>query len=286
MKHIEELAPIVAENLLSKMALSMMPRAEIDMYNLTDEELYYSELVFKEIKKELGVSETDSSIEANIRVTEVLSKELDRLMLANSDISKIKERVGQKGLLNIQDYKIQFAPSFKTYQKIGIRRSHAERAIRDSFVVQHIFPEEFGTHNTDSISLFLQYPTSNFCLLVLAVRDHATLIVCHSWRIYRSDINMFQYSDPLSLMKAFIEKYGLEFHIGDNIKKTKFVFYKKFNKDLSKEINDVIEIFTPMIGKIILNIYCKPNKAKQTTEIALGFILDFEKYAKVIRQYK
>ena len=183
-------------------------------------------------------------------------------------------------MLRPGEYKVIFNNSFKKYYlPLGIRPSHVQSAVNYPEKLQHIFPNQFGISNTDSISLFLTFPGSHFCLLVLTVRDGATQKVCHAWRIYKDDIDFKHDQSPLDILKLFLNKYGLEFQLYNENEKRKFIFYEKLPLESKHSIENVLGNFRSN-KFIIANFFHQVNEEDDSIEIALCFLLDMAKYVK------
>lgn len=135
--------------------------------------------------------------------------------LKDADIRQIKARLGARGDLPLGLYDIDIDPPFRApLGRRGIRPSHIEEALRAPDAFRHTSSE---LHDNLRVSLFVKGFGSGkdaFTLFAVARRDACTLRVRYAMRVYDADVNMDHATEPLAVLRAFLNRYGLEVQIG------------------------------------------------------------------------
>ncbi len=221
------------ESFLANMALTMMPHVKPGSESaISDKEREFRQNFIEELYKKLKLEHGDDSRQARAMIYDFISKALSKIVLQRSDLNKIKDSIGDKGLLRNDSYKIVFPPYFKKYGEIvGLRVKYIEDAVHHPDTYCHLLPEFYGNASNKLISLYLKtpiYQKSNdiYSILVLTDRLGATQSILDAWRIYHSDVNISSCQSAIDVLKAFIDKYCIEFDFL-SIHKTKFILYEK-----------------------------------------------------------
>src|SRR5260370_6269418 len=161
--------------------------------------------VLREIEKKLKITIDGSSPRQMAKVFDFLSREMKELVLSSADLSEIKVRLGQRGDLRPDLYEIRFRRTFTIAEKLGVRRSHVEEALRRPHMYQHM--GNLISDAEDSISLYLRtnnQPHDPFSLLVMTRRKGNVQEVGSSvWRLYHNDFDLTGATELLDLLKAF-----------------------------------------------------------------------------------
>jgi hypothetical protein len=284
LKILKNMSSDDASSILANTALSIMPSAEEKIDGRED--LILRENVLNEIKRLLEIDLNDNSDISLGKIYDYIYSEIIELSLNKQKINKIKERVGQKGLLKLDQYDIKFEKQFSSLSQLGIRKSHVQSAIRNPDLVEHLYDKNY--EDFSKISLFLKFPKPDFCLLVYASRSGSTLIVLWAWRIYTSDIDISKASTALDILKLFVEKYGIELKIGK--KSSKFFISEKISfssiEDAKKYLNP--EYFFDKHGasgkSIIGSFMVKLNEKEPSIVIDNVYCIDLDKYRKILNK--
>lgn len=275
-----------AEYLLADLSLSLMPSIETGMLPEDDsenEEL--KQLVLKEIRQKLKLRPGDSSQESLAKIYEFLSNAISELSLEGEDVTGLKNDVGQDGLLRSDLYQIQIAKDVKANFSQFVRPSHIEDAVHRPSLVAHLLPEHFGIIAQEkAISLYFKIHEAQkqqdvFSLLVIAERKGATLLITNAWRVYQSDIGVdfYKVKSPLEVLRAFIDKYGLEFEVGSQ--KTKFILYQKIDLPSADAEHDILKFEGQYQNREIATAFMiRISKDPPYVEIALAYIIDLSLY--------
>jgi hypothetical protein len=229
-----------AESVLASFAKTLLPTPEEHPPSFPDPAL--AARLLQELRQRAQIGRVKDPAEVRGRVFSVLAEELSSYALRSSNIEEIKARLGTRGVLRSDYYKIEIPPAIRELRKQGIRPNHIENAMRQPSAVEHFYQESFESTDEPLISLFAKTIGSltdprGFTLLVESQRKGATQTVLGAWRIYHSDIQWPPRATPLAILKAFVEAFGVTFTVGDG-PPTKFVLYQRIPvRSDRKEIN-------------------------------------------------
>ncbi len=283
------LEPTIASRVLSRIVQKLLPQPEgksIISNDIFSEEFYL--LVLKEAMECLKIQPNDKSIESRTKLFIFLSGELSKLALNASERREARARLGDRGDLNLELYKINFGISFNQVSNYGVRRSHVESSMRKPDNVQHLVGERFDQENRKNISLFSTFKYSNqiensFYLFVEAVREDDQLNVISAWRIYPSDVDTRDTRFPLDLLKAFVNVYGLEFRIADYATH-KFLIYDAFPFQAKARENKLIEILNASNDDFYQNFFVRISTLN-VLEVSMAYCINLTKYAKDLMKH-
>jgi hypothetical protein len=277
-----------AEQILSRMVLTLLPNPGISESLTTPEE--------EEIRKKI-FAEIVPSGKPLQQALERLSREISELALSNADTREIKGRLGQKGLLPTESYRIGFGPYLKGNSEIfGIRNSHINDAIKWPDLSQHLFPEMFvDSPHLEAFSLFVKThiarePADTFSLLVFASRLKAHLEVIDAWLVYHSEVNLSHATTPLDVLQAFTEKYGKPIpKVSLDGVSQKFVLYTRFFLSDYVIANPPYHFFgthgRPGHSKDERRYWVAHLEAN-TLDIAFAFVLNIVQYQRDLEKHK
>jgi len=208
--------------------------------------------------------------------------------LQSANLNEIKTRLGNRGELRSDYYKIEMPPSIRVLQKRGIRPSHIERAIRQPSAVEHFSQSGFVPQGEQLLSMFAKVigsptDTRTFTLLVETQRKGATQIVLTAWRIYHSDIKLLSRMTPLLILKAFVEVFGLKFRVGDG-PETNFLLYQRIPIAKGRENTNLIAITNPERHNLAAQNLLKIN-SEGYAEVAIAYVIDMDTYAAALNRH-
>jgi hypothetical protein len=242
--------------------------------------------VLGEVYQKLGLSHEDKTQKSQARVINYIGKELSRAALAESDLREIENRVGQQGNLRPAAYKVILtSKEEKAFKKYGISRAQIKTSVNNADDFQHLLPGLFDPVSND-VSLFVKsYSQENdpFTILVQALRDGTKLTVQHAFKIYHSDLDFDKRQEPLDLLLAFVDKYGLRITVGDET--GNFVMYKRVphhGLPISTNFFNFHADNEPTAFRSGFHIKVTEN----TIEIAIGYVINETKYLTDLKKHK
>ena len=176
----------------------------------------------------LNISKDSDPEEAHALVAKVISDTLRQSILENAHTDAILKRLGNAGRLPSAAYILIQPPEFQTmFYRLGVSRNNVDDAVKHPDDHQHLMTD--GMPETwQDLSLFLKFVASReqdrrHWLLVQAHRIGVDQRVGAAWRIYLNDINLTAARQPVDVLKAFVESYGVPITIGD----TKALYLQK-----------------------------------------------------------
>lgn len=150
-------------------------------------------------------------------VERMITTELRDSLVETGDISHVRERVGQKGLLRPDLYDIGFSPAFTgTSAKMGVSKDLAYRCVSSPTAVEHLAPDEWGLIGLEAQSVFsIPHPTVSGCtVLAITVRKNAAHTVDASWLAFHDVLGCNVDDRPTAVLKRFVDHYGDEITVG------------------------------------------------------------------------
>lgn len=188
--------------------------------------------VLSEVLRAAKVDPADRSEEAQSRVLRVLSDQLSRELLKGPRLAAAKARLGERGELTLNLYRIGFEKEFSESEKRGARKGFMIDAARNPDSVQHL-DNVLHMENDDEApvrqTLFTKTIRGKrrrdaFTWLIHAVRSADELTVAVAWRVYHEQVNINGREEPLEIMRQFVDRYGLRFTLADKAP-TKLIIY-------------------------------------------------------------
>jgi hypothetical protein len=221
------------EGILANLTLDMLPDPGVGKrHRRGDITPEFNERLLQEIRVSLGLKRDDKSSQAIAKIHSYLAREMGRVALQGVDISEVKRRLGERGTLAPSLYRIEFTQQFvRGYEGQGANRADVERTLQAPDRVDHIVPTGLGMQPDKATSLYVKLfpnsstPLKTFSLLVGCQRVGNIQRVGHAWRIYHSDVDLSRTITAVDVLRAFVDKYGVEITVGE--KKDKFFWYER-----------------------------------------------------------
>jgi hypothetical protein len=237
---------------------------------------------------EATTSELTSSVLAEIRqrykdsqageLYELLSSEITRSALAETGEQQIRYRLGEQGYLWSNKHRVSFSDNFlASMRDLNVRKAHVEDAVHNADGVRHLLPEKYGA-NENALSLFVKFISKTkvpHVLLILGSRKGDMLNVYFALRIIPSVVPIQGAKTPLDILRAFVEKYGVDVFVGDEI--GKFFLYKSTDK--STGIVPLEKRDVNIIGCFIV------SRVQNTLEVGAAFAIDILKYQDSLKEH-
>jgi len=242
---LRQQSPQEIEGILANLTLGILPNPGVgDNRYQSDIAPEFHQRLIQEIRVSLRLKRDDKSPQAMAKIYEYLAREIERAALVGVDITEVKTRLGERGDLAPSLYKIEFADTFRDLsEKRGIERRDVEQLLQAPDFVQHLRPEFLGIATAKLTSLYLkefknsQQPSNTYSLLVFCHRVGYVQRVGEAWRIFPSDVDLTTAKSPLDVLKAFVNKYGIEIQVGN--KKGLFFWHEHITLGPDKEYNVV-----------------------------------------------
>lgn len=235
----------------------------------------------------LGASANELIYSALVRqkALEILTRSMQANVLTEQRSRNAKESLGNAGLLTPALYTIEFNDLIKAFESLGERRNNITQVVHSPDVTQHLAPPGgWDSDANESQSIFVREikPTKKkkFLQMVIATRSGSKLTFCAAWRFYSELISWDGTMSPLDLLKKFVEKYGMEFSIGDS-SPTKFVL----NETITFPPGTLPEkeIHLPerhLSHSYIAQISMKSDPIRNNLFLSLGYVIDTHSYKK------
>jgi len=275
------------EKLLSNLIDSFLPSPRSDRH-LCASPLHLQ--VLDEVRNKLKVSESDHSIETTFRILNLLSEEISQVALSTSDLSSLKNKLGERGELRPDLYDITFLHSFEASEVHGTRKGHVVEAIRSPDQLQHLFaPTETWKEEAEAMGLSIYIKRHNredsskfFSLVVVARRRGCSLEVFNAWRIYHNEVRIPPERTPLDLLRGLAEHYGYTLTISGS--ESKFFMYEILTNIKSFSPWDIAKIHTEN-GRIWSNMFFTQGRIHGVVKLMIAFVLDGSKYARDLKRH-
>jgi len=281
---LSNIDPRTAQGILANLALGMMPDPGIGPPATTapiDSDL--SKQLFRELRIKLHLKRDDNSPKALAKLYATLAAEMKRIALQGEDLNKVKARLGQQGILSPAQYQIKFDKAFRLAEQCGVTQYQAESAIRNPDSYEHLIPEHFGFDPEHASSLFMKVerPTAHserYIILVFANRKGYVQEVINAWRVYPSDVDLSDSSSPIDVLRAFVERFGTIFKLGD--KTGKLFMHEKLAVKHEKDGKTSFELFKPTPSTVgeLTYFLGTGRTSKEMVETVLSFSIDYKEF--------
>jgi hypothetical protein len=285
LQSLKHLAPDEAETVLASFAKTLLPTPEKPP---TFPDPALAQRLLQELSQRAEIARVGNPAEVRGRVLSVLAQELSGYALQSANLDEIKARLGARGELRSDYYKIEIPPVIKELQKRGIQRNHIERALRQPSAVEHLSKNGFDQKDELLLSIFVKDIGSSsdarrFTLLVQTQRKGATQTILSAWRIYHSDIEWPAHATPLSILKSFVQVFGLSFKVGDG-PLTKFVLYQRIPVPKDVERTNLISIQNPERHDLVAQQWLRID-SEGFAEVAIAYVIDMTTYGATLKRH-
>lgn len=248
--------------------------------------------VLTEIRDRLRLPRGDNSTTTQSRIYSFLSEEISRVAFANVDLNKVRSRLGEKGELHPSQYEIRFIEEFTKFEYIGVRKSHAADAVthpehRTIVTTKYLKPPLNRVISTKTVTGKRSEDT--FILLVISEPIGHVQLLRFACRVYLSDVNLSNVSEPLDVLREFIDTFGATFRLGNT--KAKFLhneIVSSFEHELGSSHIVLLDgsdsrQCAPFLTGGITHLHGTNNE--KMFEIVLGFVANIARYVKALRRH-
>lgn len=243
--------------------------------------------VFDELLSRQGLRDEKGEIDKS-KLLRALSDEMGAAMLEPSQISKVRDRVAEKGLLDASEYQIVFEQNFlSNIDSMSVTKGNVRSAIRTPDALTHLLPEDFpiaeGSAAT-TIALKRYGGPDGHTLLVLCRREKAVLHVSCAWRVFDADVGSTEMSTPLEVLRQFVERFGLRIRSGEF--SGKFLWYQTIRTTMLFggtnlfSIDEYVGSGRRVFATFVVHAIDPINHA-----VAVGFAIDLDAYRDAMRKH-
>src|SRR4051812_27030324 len=214
LKTLERHDPETAAAILAAAALATSPNPGTSSAEERTLLPFWDEVtdVLSEVRQRLDLRPEDQSRKARVALDNFLSQQLDEAVFSGQSADEVLARAGQAGRLPPSIYKIVQPRIFRErFNPLGIRKQAVEGAVHRPDDVQHLVNDRAVELARDTHSLFMKLvPATDkeeaYWLLVQTLREGFEQEVQAAWRVYPSDVNLENASDPLDVLKLFVDR--------------------------------------------------------------------------------
>lgn len=277
------------EGILSSLTLDLLPNPGDPKTIRKDLDPELRHRLLDEIRVNLRLKKTDDSAESKGRIYGYLADQIQRAGLANVDIGKVKERLGQKGDLVPALYKIEFLKSVKLDEDRGVEKRQIEETLQRPDSVEHLCPGLLPENKQNkATSVYIKTyrnrirPENTYSLLVFCTRLGYVQKVQHGWYVFHSEFDLTGARTALDVFKAFVNRYGIELEIGNN--KRKLFFYESAQIDATDGTETVLIKLQRGVPTGTLNFEIGSIKDNEVM-IFWTFGINYEDYDDTLRKH-
>jgi hypothetical protein len=171
--------------------------------------------LLRDIKRQIGIAPEDETPKARSRLDTFLASALSEALMGDDQEKAALARAGMAGRLSPTMYDIIVTPSFKNmFANLAVRKNDFETTVReaDEAHVQHLFPDP---SIDEGFSFFMRWISARgkfqpYWSVAGAHRRGAELHAHTLWRIYLGDINISEADRPVDVVRALVDRFGLE----------------------------------------------------------------------------
>ena len=253
----------------------MLPSPGLEEVSLGEEEQLQRSSAIAELSKKHNIGDANSP-EGRIELLDALSGQLTAKNVTGHRLKKIKNVVGQYGLLDPRLYRVDFAASAEeTMRPVGLRRNHVRRAVHEADRSEHLFEDDESSAGDFSLHLQTKvYGDNPVSLIALTRRVGAKQIVQMAVKL-RNSKRAVDGSSPSHVLAEFAEKYGVDIQLGDLFG----VFsHQSFVLSPGQSPARLLKWSKPKSGEYTLHWFKRLSKDRSEAHVAYAFILDVARY--------
>jgi hypothetical protein len=294
---LQNKAPKEVLSLLSAVSTTLLPNPNVgEPKQQFEDKTELIDSVIKEIRHRLNIPDNDNSISAQSKIFDFLSKEISNIALSDENIRKVKKRLGSRGELPLNQYKIAFLHTFESAESFGEKKSHVIEIIKSPDKFVHTNSRYVLLDNEDKygFTLITKLVTpkrlqDKFIQMVFSRRQGDTLFIMGALRAYLSEMNLNQLDNPLDILKVFVDTYGLTFRVNNLTSR----LIENDVTELEHATPADVKILDGQIGNFYLPILIANqsalagtvNNSSRLTELLLCFVIDLTKYFVTLKKH-
>jgi hypothetical protein len=273
-----------SNNILAATALSTTSNAGLDdTSDLIKKYQSQVDAVLSEIRQKLRLGKDDRSPKATAAIDNYLVKALDDSVLLEGEATIALRRAAQAGRLSPAAYKvIQPEPFRKRFYPLAVTKNKVEEAVKQPDDFQHLMADRTTVGEEDIFSIFLKrsmrsgYEQNWF--LVQSLRRELDQIAQSAWRVYPSEVDLSKAEKPIDVLKAFVDRFGIEVKVGSRT--AKFIDVTSFPKS-GEQMKYAVEV--PNLAAhpdYFLSMSHRTTIDVATFDIGLVYCIDMAVYRK------
>jgi hypothetical protein len=277
------------EQVLASVTQRFLPQPRDEFLDVGVEQLReLQDSVLSEIRDRLKLSTTQETAESRRKVLEFLIKEISAPVTSGKRGEQARMRLGQQGDLRPDLYQIKLGDFRHELEKRGIRRSHIEDALHRPHGLQHLLPEKIRSGEFPALSLYIKHhgelqSPDRFTLLVQAQREGDRLTINSAWRIYHVDVDLSKVHEPVDILRAFVDVYGLYCRVG-NSAPAKFFLYEEFRMASGQQATEIIRADSPTDVALEASSLIRVRNFG-VIEVAVAYIINMSWYISDLRKH-
>lgn len=278
--------------LLANAALAMHRDPALAQFRLPEEGHLKS--LIEEGAYELNINLLQLSDKNRMRLANMFSGELKKIILDNKSRRAARSRLDQKGFLSLEDYKIRVSDHLKDQvRRFGILIEDVRDTLHSPTSYQHLVPEEPGLESVEQISLFVRYfadprATDFYWILAFAKRENNVIRALSAWRIFKSDLQEkldLTLATPLDLLVAFTKAFGLPIRVGGGHPET-FILYRKIPLSSIDEDINVVSGYADKGAMFTTSLIFRKNTDPPSIDVSIAFCIDDTRYLEALRKHE
>ncbi len=278
------------EGILADLALRLLPppQGATPFARVTSDDVYAE--VLDEIRKRVRIQPQDTSQDGLAKIVTVVSEELRSLALPSDKRAEVRGRLGEKGLLPVDQYKVSFDDTFAHWSP-GVDKADARKIAAAPDQVEHLLPEKFGgIGEPRRVSLLAKSLSTRVrdphVLLFLATRTKDKLTITGGWYVFLSDVTASEAPvTPLALFRAFVNKYGVDLRVRGE-PAPKLILYDVVRVEPGMG-TDVVAAAVPVRPhvEIMQQFMLRYRPTEAEIDIAIAFALNLTDYTRDLERH-
>lgn len=221
----------------------------------------------------------------NQEVLNFLYRQMASLAIPKGSTEQIKERLGSKGDLPSDQYKIEFGSTAKEFGKRGVSRKEVIQAIRRPDSVTHLLRGEKKIEGASPISIYLKqskWRGNQIFLIVQTKREGAVLQISTAWKVLSNDLHLGSPFNALEALQAFVEIFGLDFSIGSGTPH-RFLLYDAI--PILRETTELLHVLTLDKVSFVTSFMFRMSPVN-VAEISIAYVINTTKYMEYLKRHE
>ena len=234
-------------------------------------------------------AELMESREAQLRVLAELSRLLTQQTLTPAKKQGAVGRLGNRGLLRLADYAVEFADDWKIFEtRFNERRASIKDVFGELTAYRHLMPDNRGVSlDFPAVTLLARKVSPQrgrpFAMLVVAERLASVLRVHSSWRIPLAFIPPS--AEPLNMLERFVDEFGVMLTIPGRPAR-KLVIYDTVAISGPSAEGFPLPLHPQGDEPVIRTSVFRFSNYGHTLEVAIAFAIDLRRYEDLLKLLK
>lgn len=269
---LKSLRSIAKDERASALASSirLLTESPFDPVRLRDRS--WNKLIMDAAEK-AGTSLSNATDRDFTNVRSVLADELRKVILPPDSVARVRERVGQKGLMKPSTYRVLYADEFIAREKsTRVSRREVEWVMNQPDRIDHL---KLDDPNACPLTFAIRARSGPrpYWILAVFLRKGGSMRAVTAWKVPAAQCEYTTSKEIVELLKLFVEAYGADLEIGGE--RNRLFMYVNLPGPLN--------IKSPDSADVYMSFFARPSTSG-TVELAFAYAINAQEYDRALNE--